>query len=145
MKIRNALLTICLFCLAILISACGRGGKSTPPSYPIIPPQPVPEIHELQLSQDIFEINIGQTDNITVTLDKGIITALGQGSTDVVVSLEGANNAIFTVNVDLPTLELSKPQFDLGIGDTDNVTVTLNGQDVTEENCKTIRHNKKSS
>lgn len=242
--IKIPLMCICLFIIGICLSACG-GGKSTPPTYPIIPvptptpiptPTPTPVAPEIQLSNTLFEINIGDTDNITVTLDgedvteeaiytpddeniatvekglitahnqgttivnvhvegakedktftvnvidpslpklelsqdnfaltvghtdnitvtlegqdvteevtytpndeaiatveKGVITALSKGSTDVVVSLEGANNSIFTVNVDLPTLKLSKPQSDLGIGDTDNVTVTLEDKDVTKD------------
>ena len=79
------------------------------------------------------EVTYTPNDEAIATVEKGVITALSKGSTDVVVSLEGANNSIFTVNVDLPTLKLSKPQSDLGIGDTDNVTVTLEDKDVTKD------------
>ena len=37
-----ALLAVCLFFIAIITSACGGGGKTTPPSYPFIPvPTPI--------------------------------------------------------------------------------------------------------
>ena len=156
---KKALLTVCLIFLAVIITACGGGGKSNPPNYPFIPPEPepVPVVQNLELSQKIFNLNIGDTDNIIVTLngedvtqqvtytpddeaiarvENGTITALAQGTTTVTVSHQGANDVTFTVNVidpTLPTLEVSQDTFALKVGETDNVTVTLEGEDVTQQ------------
>ena len=161
-KIKISLMCVCLFIIGLCLSACGDD-HSTPPIYPIIPtpiptPTPTPVAPEIQLSRTLFEINIGDTDNITVTLDgedvtdeaiytpddeniatveKGLITAHNQGTTIVNVHVEGAKeDKTFTVNVidpTLPTLELSQNEFDLKVGQTDNITVTLEGEDVTED------------
>ena len=155
---KKALLTVCLIFLAVIITACGGGGKSNPPSYPFIPPvPPEPVVQNLELSQKIFNLNIGDTDNIIVTLngedvtqqvtytpddeaiarvENGTITALSQGTTTVTVSYEGAEDNTFTVNVidpTIPTLEVSQDTFALKVGLTDNVTVTLEGEDVTQQ------------
>lgn len=79
-----------------------------------------PSLPTLELSQTQFDLAIRETENVTVTLEgkdvtedvkynvdqeaiatveKGLITGLSLGQTDVTVSLEGANNAIFTVTV----------------------------------------------
>ena len=150
LKKHFALLAICLFFLAIITSACGGGGKTTPPSYPFIPvptptptvsptptPEPTPEPtvdkYSLELSQTEFTINIGATDNITVTLngeditqtatytvdqeaiatvEGGLITGISAGVATVTVHYENAeSDKTFTVNVidqTLPNLELSQ-------------------------------------
>ena len=64
---------MCLFCLAILLSACGGGGGGTTTQTQFIP-MPQPEVQELKLSKDLFEINIGQTDYINVTLNNEDVT-----------------------------------------------------------------------
>ena len=159
-----AFLAICLFIIAIFTTACG-GGKATSPSYPFIPtpnptptPSPTPEKYPLELSQTQFTLDVGQTDNITVTLngeditktvtytvdqeviatvEKGLITGLSVGIAKVTVHADEAEaDKTFTVNVidpSLPTLELSQTQFDLAIRETENVTVTLEDKDVTED------------
>ena len=149
--IRNSkkclLLILCLFILGIFTSACGGGGKSTPPSYPFIPipaptvsptPEPTPEKYQLELSQTEFAVNVGETDNITVTLngeditetatytvdqeaiasvEGGLITGLSVGIATVTVHADEAEaDKTFTVNVidpSLPTLELSQTEFNL--------------------------------
>ncbi len=171
--IRNSkkylLLILCLFILGIFTSACGGGGKSTPPSYPFIPipaptvsptpePTPTPEKYQLELSQTEFTVNVGETDNIIVTLngdditetatytvdqeaiasvEKGLITGLSAGFATVTVHADEAEaDKTFTVNVidpSLPTLELSQTEFNLFVDDEDTVTVFLNGEDVTEQ------------
>ena len=49
---------LCILVLGIFTTACGGGGKSTPPNYPFIPtpnptptPTPSPEKYPLELSQ----------------------------------------------------------------------------------------------
>ena len=156
---------LCILVLGIFTTACGGGGKATPPNYPFIPtpnptptPTPSPEKYPLELSQTQFTLNVGATGNITVTLngeditetvtytvdqkaiatiEKGLITGLSVGIAKVTVHANEAEaDKTFTVNVidpSLPTLELSQTQFDLAIRETENVTVTLEGKDVTED------------
>ena len=105
---------LCILVLGIFTTACGGGGKSTPPNYPFIPtpnPTPSPEKYPLELSQTEFTINVGETDNITVTLnceditqtatytvdeeaiasvEQGLITGLSAGFTTVIVHAENA-------------------------------------------------------
>ena len=161
--IRNSkkflLLILCLFILGIFTSACGGGGKSTPPSYPFIPtPEPTPEKYQLELSQTEFAVNVGETDNITVTLngdditetatytvdqeaiasvEGGLITGLSVGIATVTVHADEAEaDKTFTVNVidpSLPTLEVSPTELNLGIEEEATVKVTLNGEDVTDK------------
>ncbi len=170
-----ALLAICLFFIAIITSACEGGGKTTPPSYPFIPvptptptvsptpeptptPTPTPKKFPLELSQTEFTVNIGATDNITVTLngeditqtatytvdqeaianvEQGVITGLSAGVAIVTVNAENAEEEkTFTVNVidpSLPNLEVNPTEVNLIIEEEANVTVTLNGEDVTEQ------------
>ena len=176
-----ALLAICLFFIAIITSACGGGGKTTPPSYPFIPvptptptvsptpeptptptvsptPTPTPEKFPLELSQTEFTVNVGATDNITVTLngeditqtatytvdqeaianvEQGVITGLSAGVAIVTVNAENAEEEkTFTVNVidpSLPNLEVNPAEVNLKVIEEATVTVTLNGEDVTEQ------------
>ena len=116
------LLTLCLFILGTFISACGGGGKSTPPSYPFIPvptptvsptPEPTPAKYPIELSQTEFTVNVGETDNITVklngeditqtatytvdqeaiaTVEGGLITGISVGIATVTVNAENAES-----------------------------------------------------
>ena len=154
-------LALCLFILGTFISACGGGGKATPPSYPFIPvptPEPTPAKYPIELSQTEFTVNIGETDNITVTLngeditqtatytvdqeaiatvEGGLITGISAGSATVTVNAENAESEkTFTVNVidpTLPTLEVNPTELNLGIEEESTVTVTLEGENVTEQ------------
>ena len=159
MKIKNiTLMCICLFIIALCTSACGGGKTNTQTQFvPVDHPVPVEESHALILSKTNFTVNIGATDNITVTLnnedvtenasytpedesvatvEKGVITGLKQGTTRVNVHFVGAeSDKTFTVNVidkKLPNLELSQNTFALKSGETANIKVTLEGEDVTE-------------
>ena len=172
---RFLILILCLFILGTFTSACGGGGKTTPPSYPFIPvptptptvsptpeptptPTPTPEKFPLELSQTEFTVNVGATDNITVTLngeditqtatytvdqeaianvEQGVITGLSAGVAIVTVNAENAEEEkTFTVNVidpNLPNLEVNPAEVNLIIEEEATVTVTLNGEDVTEQ------------
>ena len=179
---RFLLLFLCIVVIGIFTTACGGGGgKSTPPNYPFIPvptpaptvsptpaptvsptpeptPTPTPEKYDLELSQTEFTVNVGATDNITVTLngeditqtatytvdqeaiasvEGGLITGLSVGVATVTVHAdESKEDKTFTVNVidpTLPTLEVEPSEVNLIIEETANVTVTLEGKDVTED------------
>ena len=164
---KYSILFICLLLIGIFTTACGGGGKSTPPSYPFIPipnptvsptPEPTPAQYPLELSQTEFTVNVGATDNITVTLngeditqtatytvdqeaiasvEQGLITGLSAGFATVTVHAENAiEDKTFTVNVidpSLPTLEVEPSEVNLMIEETANITVTLEGEDVTEQ------------
>ena len=170
-KKKFAFLAVFLFFVAIITSACGGGGKTTPPSYPFIPvptptvsptpeptPTPTPEKYPLELSDTEFTVNIGETTNITVTLngeditqtatytvdqeaiatvEGGLITGVSVGVATVTVNAENAESEkTFTVNVidpTLPSLEVSPTELYLGIDEEATVSVTLEGKDVTED------------
>ena len=130
------------------------------PEEPVPVPTPTSTITIggiIHLSQKIFSMNVNQVEYITVklgdidvtnsarfvqnnngiaTVEKGKITALEPGTTIVSVYVDGAiTNDHFVITVldpTLPTLEVSQSEFNLGIGDTENVIVKLNGKDVTE-------------
>ena len=129
------------------------------PEEPTPVPTPTGDITQgiIHLSQKIFSMNVNQVEHITVKLgdtdvtnsarfiqnnngianiDKGKITALKPGTTIVRVYVDGAvadDHFVITVlDQALPTLEVSQSEFNLGIGDTENIIVKLNGKDVTE-------------
>ena len=155
---------LCLFILSTFISACGGGGKTTPPNSPFFPiPTPTPAKYSLELSQTEFTVNIGETDNITVTLngeditqtatytvdqeaiatvEAGLITGISVGIATVTVHAENAEaDKTFTVNVidpTLPNLEVNPTEVDLLIDEQGAVTVTLEGKDVTEDVTYTV-------
>ena len=155
---------LCLFILSTFISACGGGGKTTPPNSPFFPiPTPTPAKYSLELSQTEFTVNIGETDNITVTLngeditqtatytvdqeaiatvEAGLITGISVGIATVTVHAENAEaDKTFTVNVidpTLPNLEVNPTEVDLLIDEQGAVTVTLEGKDVTENVTYTV-------
>lgn len=159
MKItKNTLIILCLFVLGTLISACDSGSETRTPSNLFFPISTTHTKYQLELSQTEFTINIGETDNITVTLndkditqtaiyivdqesiatvEKGLITGISAGITTVTVHSENAEaDKTFTVKVidpTLPTLELSETTYNLFIGDETRIKVTLNGEDVTEQ------------
>ena len=147
-------MSLLLFVIAIITSACGAGGSSGNCDY-----IPFPIISkEIKLSQYSFDMKIGETQkviayvdekeitneatftivseknnkNTVVTIEKGEITAVNSGTAKIKVSYEGANDVIFTVKVtDLSELQLSKNNFKINVGSTDKITVTLDGKDVT--------------
>ena len=118
---------------------------------------PTVEPATLELSQSNFNMEVDETDNIVVSLNgnpvenaefivandsvatvaaDGTITAVGTGTTTVTVKVDGAEDATFTITVTepvIPDLVLSKNSFEIAFGgNTDNVTVTLDGEDVTQ-------------
>lgn len=149
-----AFMSLFLFIITIITSACGSGGSSGNCDY-----IPLPIISkEIKLSKYSFDMKIGETEKViayvdgedktnevkftivseksnkstVVTIEKGEITAVNSGTANVKVSYEGANDVTFTVKVtDLSELQLSKNNFKINVGSTDKITVTLDGKDVT--------------
>ena len=122
------ILALCLFILGTFISACGGGGKSTPPSYPFIPvptptptvsptptPTPTPAKYPLEFSQTEFTVNVGATDNIIVTLNGEDITQTATYTVDqeAIATVEGGlitgiSVGIATVTVNAENAESEK-------------------------------------
>ena len=97
---------------------------------------------EDKTSEAIFDlVNETEKKSTIATVENGIITALKAGSATFKVSYQDVESAnYFTVTVNdptLPNLEVSKSEIDFEInGDeekTENITVTLKGEDVTEK------------
>lgn len=132
-----------------------------PTPNPTLTPIPTPttDISQevIHLSQKVFSMNVGEVAYITVkvgdkdvtnsarfvqnsddiaTVENGKITARQPGTTLVSVYVDGAITSdhfvITVIDPTLPTLEVSQAEFNMGIGDTENVVVKLNGQDVTK-------------
>ena len=112
----------------------------------------------LELSSTKFILNVGETDNIIVTLngenvtntvkykvdeeaiatvEQGVITGLSTGIAIVTVQDDNATVdktfVVIVIDPNIPNLEVSKDVFSLVVGDTENIIVTLNGTNVTEE------------
>ena len=119
---------------------------------------PTPAKYPIELSQTEFTVSIGETDNITVrlngeditqtatytvdqeaiaTVEGGLITGISVGIATVTVNAENAESEkTFTVNVidpTLPTLEVNPTEVNLFVEEESTVTVTLEGEDVTEQ------------
>ena len=110
--------------------------------------------YTLELSKNVVNVSVGTTDAVTVSLNgtpvtsdltyevadqsiatvvNGTVTGVGEGSTTVLVSHPNANSATFEVNVVKYSLEVSKNVVNVLVGDTDTVTVSLNGEPVTDQ------------
>ena len=200
-----AILIVSLFCLAIFTTACG-GGSDHDLSYIYVPvpgatetiaptpeptptvnptpdptptvdptpdptptidptpdptvsptPDPTPEKYALELSNVKFTLDVGATDNVTVTLngedvtdsvtytvdeeaiatvEGGLITGVSAGVAIVKVHSDDAqSDEIFVVNVIdpiLPNLEVEPSEITVGVGGEGTVEVTLEGETVTD-------------
>ena len=160
---KKALFTLLLFCFGFFVSACGDGGggNSTPNYFFYnVNVENTDNNKIITLSKNTFTINVGETDNITVTLEgeditnkatftsnddsiatveNGIITAQKKGTAIFTVSYQDAEDVNFTVTVvdpNLPTLEVSTEEINIDLStQTTNqkITVTLEGKDVTSQ------------
>ena len=86
-----------------------------------------------EVTEDVSYIS--DDDSIAI-VDKGIVKGLKIGNTNVTVSLEGANSAVFTVNVvdsAVPSLVVDPSVISVNFDDELKVKVTLDGKDVTED------------
>lgn len=154
-------LAICLLFVSIITSGCGSGKTTTNNQYvpvPIPTVEPTPVKYALELSSTKFTMNVGNTDNITVTLnseditetatytvdqeaiarvEKGVIIGLSVGVAIVTVHDDNAeSDKNFVVNVIDPNasiLEVSKETVSLVVGDTEDIVITLGGNPVTED------------
>lgn len=71
------------------------------------------------------------TDESVVTVDSnGKITFVGEGTANIIVHVEGANDQIITVTVSLPEITLSDTEITLTKGNTYNLTAKVKGKDI---------------
>ena len=92
--------------------------------------------------QDVTDkVNFTSTDENVATIDEnGQINIVGEGETQIIIHLDGANDQIITIKVTLPELEINKSEFNLVVGEetenqqknTDDITVRLRGEDKIE-------------
>ena len=71
-------------------------------------------------------------ENVATVDENGKITFIAEGETEIIAHLDGANDKIITVKVNLPELELSKSETTIELGDTEDITVKLRGKDETK-------------
>ena len=108
------LLTLCLFILGIFISACGGGGKTTPPSYPFIPvPTPTSTVSPTPTPT----VSPTPTPTVSPTIEP--------------TPEQTPTPAKYPI-------ELSQTEFAVNVGETDNINVTLNGEDITQTATYTV-------
>ena len=84
------------------------------------------------------EATFTSTDENVATVDEnGNINIVGEGETQIIIHLDGANDQVVTIKVSLPELEINKDEINLQVGeeaenqqkDTDDLTVKLRGED----------------
>ena len=83
--------------------------------------------------QDVTDkVSFTSTDENVATVDEnGKITFIAEGETQVIVHLDGANDQIVTIKVTLPELEINKREITLQVGETEQLSVKLKGEDKT--------------
>ncbi|MBR0518214.1 Ig-like domain-containing protein, partial [bacterium] len=79
------------------------------------------------------KVNFTSTDENVATVDEnGNINIIGEGETQIIIHLDGANDQIVTIKVTLPELEINKSEINLQVGQTEQLTVKLKGEDKTQ-------------
>ena len=88
------------------------------------------------------EATFTSTDENVATVDEnGNINIVGEGETQIIIHLDGANDQVVTIKVTLPELEINKSEINLQVGEeaenqqknTDDITVKLRGEDKVGE------------
>ena len=88
------------------------------------------------------EATFTSSDESVATVDEnGNINIVGEGETQIIIHLDGANDQVITIKVTLPELEINKDEVNLQVGeeaenqqkDTDDLIVKLRGEDKTEQ------------
>ena len=80
---------------------------------------------------------ISTNENVATVDENGNINIVGEGETQIIIHLDGANDQVVTIKVTLPELEINKNEINLQVGeeaenqqkDTDDLTVKLRGED----------------
>ena len=115
-------LALCIFILGTFISACGGGGKSTPPSYPFIPVStPTPTVSPTP------EPTVSPTPIPTVSP-----TPIPTVSPTPTPTVSPTPTPTVSPTPAKYPLELSETEFTVNVGETTNITVSLNGEDITQ-------------
>ena len=133
-----ALLTICLFLIAIITSACGGGGKTTPPAYPFIPiPTPAPTVSPTPdpTVSPAPNPTVSPTPNPTVS---PIPDPTVSPTPNPTVSPTPNPTSEPTTTPEKYPLELSQTEFTVNVGATDNIIVKLNGEYITQTATYTV-------
>ena len=79
------------------------------------------------------------SDPSVATVDEnGKITFVGEGTVNIIVHMEGANDAVLTVTVKKPELTLSQNIFLIELGETDSVNIKLRDDEKTNEAKYTV-------
>ncbi len=158
-------LTLCLFLIAIITTACGSHKTDTAYSYiPISNQEEQSNVNVLKVSKSLVSVLVGGEDSVTVTLndedvtsqvtftvsdetvatvENGKITGLGAGITTVEVSLANAESVSFVVYVtedggEVFALKVSKEKVSVAVGGESTVAVTLEDVDVTDSVTYTV-------
>ena len=64
------------------------------------------------------KVNFTSTDeNVAIVDENGNINIIGEGETQIIIHLDGANDQIITIKVTLPELEINKSEFNLVVGE----------------------------
>ena len=80
-------------------------------------------------------------ENVATVDENGNINIVGEGETQIIIHLDGANDQVVTIKVTLPELEINKNEINLQVGEeaenqqknTDDITVKLRGEDKVGE------------
>ena len=75
---------------------------------------------------------ISTNENVATVDENGNINIVGEGETQIVIHVDGANDQVVTIKITLPELEISKSNINLQVGQTEQLTVKLKDEDKTQ-------------
>ena len=75
---------------------------------------------------------ISTNENVATVDENGNINIIGEGETQIIIHLDGANDQVVTIKVTLPELEINKSNINLQVGQTEQLTVKLKDEDKTQ-------------
>ena len=75
---------------------------------------------------------ISTNENVATVDENGNINIVGEGETQIVIHVDGANDQVVTIKITLPELEINKNNINLQVGQTEQLTVKLKDEDKTQ-------------
>ena len=75
---------------------------------------------------------ISTNENVATVDENGNINIVGEGETQIVIHVDGANDQVVTIKITLPELEINKSNINLQVGQTEQLTVKLKDEDKTQ-------------